>query len=119
MIKDFYKMSHQFKYIICVATVVAAELVVALSWPKLITEGIALFMFGAALYIYFCLARLFSTGEAFNIFLLGTVFSIYVGTLLIPLYFMFRRYRWPLLVAQALLVILHFLESVALKPVYN
>ncbi|UCC95938.1 MAG: hypothetical protein JSW40_04105 [Candidatus Omnitrophota bacterium] len=108
------KINHRIKYILCVGILSILAIVIGLTIPHRINEQAGVFCFGVPLFIYLTLARLFHAGEIFNIVLFSIVTTGYIAAFLSPLYYIFRSFRWSLVLVQTGLVIVHFMIGWAL-----
>lgn len=108
------KLNHQIKYIMCVVVASAIALTLAITMQNSINEEVGLVLSGGSVVIYIGLARLFRAGDIFNIVLLVVVFTGYIATFLAPLYYIFRSFKWSLVLIQTGLIIVHFLIGWAL-----
>ena len=108
------KINHQIKYIVCVLVAVAIAMVLSFTMQYSIDEEVAVVLSGGSLMIYFDLARLFHAGDIFNIVLLAVVFAGYIAAFLAPLYYIFRSFKWSLVLVQTGLITVHFLIGLVL-----
>jgi hypothetical protein len=108
------KVNHQIKYILCVVVATAIAVTLGFTMQNSINEEVGLVLSGGSVVIYLGLARTFRAGEVFNIILLVVVFAGYIATFLAPLYYIFRSFKWSLVLIQIGLIIVHFLIGLAL-----
>jgi len=99
---------------VCVVAIVAIAVTLAFTMQHSIDEQVGLILSGGLLVIYVYLARLFHAGEHFNIVLLIVVFTCYIAVFLAPLYYIFRSWKWSLVLVQIGLIIVHFLIGLLL-----
>lgn len=108
------KLNHQIKYIASVVVATSIAVTLAFTMQYSIDEEVGLVLSGGSVVIYLGLARLFRAADTFNIILLVVVFTGYIATFLAPLYYIFRSFKWSLVLIQTGLIIVHFLIGLAL-----
>lgn len=112
------KLNHQIKYIFCVAVATFVAFILGYTFQHTINQQVGLVLSGGMVILLLKLARLFHAGEPFNTVLSIVVFTGYIAVFLAPLYYIFRSFKWSLVLAQIGLIIVHFLIGFALLIYY-
>ena len=103
------RVNHKVKFGLCVGILAILAILIGIFFGPGMNEKFAVFCWGGPLYIYLVLGRAFKEGQVFNIILGFVVFAGYLAVLLWPLYHLLKSFKWPLVIAQVGMLIIHFL----------